>query len=159
MSRALARRWPVAAGVLSVLVLIGTTWAGPKKGAAPKKGATITAQLSHFKNNSGQVLIALFRSGNGFPEKFNKAAKRGKTKIKGRKATYKFNNITPGAWAIAVVHDENGNGKMDTNFLGIPKEGYGASRNPRPTVGAPSFKSAKFTVKAGDRAIKIRMVY
>jgi uncharacterized protein (DUF2141 family) len=60
-----------------------------------------------------------------------------------------FNDIPPGVYAVAVFHDENANGKLDKNFLGIPREGYGASNNVRPKMSAPAFKDAAFTVKAG----------
>jgi uncharacterized protein (DUF2141 family) len=158
MSGALVRGWVVVAmGALSIPLLIGTTWAQPK--GATAKGATITAKVAHFKNNSGQAMVALFKSDDGFPTKWAKAVTRATAKIKGRKATYSFKNVKPGAWALAVIHDANKNGKMDTNFLGIPKEGWGTSRNPRPTVGPPGFKDAKFMVKKGDRAFKILMTY
>ena len=49
----------------------------------------------------------------------------------GNSAICQFNDIPPGTYAIAVFHDENANGKLDKNFLGIPCEGYGASNNVR----------------------------
>ena len=62
-----------------------------------------------------------------------------------------------GTYAIAVVHDENSNNKMDLAIF-LPKEGFGFSRNPTITVGAPSFKSASFAV-TGDTAQSIKMKY
>ena len=62
-----------------------------------------------------------------------------------------------GTYAIAVVHDENSNNKMDMALF-MPKEGFGFSRNPTITVGPPSFKSASFVV-AGDVRQSIRMKY
>jgi len=154
MTRARSRGC-IALELMSVLLLPGTSLAGDKP------GATVTVKMSKFHNDKGQVLLGLFSSKNPkvFPSKFERAARHGKTTIKGRKAVYAFKDVTPGEWAIAVVHDENKNGKMDTNWLGIPKEGYGASRNPRPRIGAPDFKDAKFTVKKTDRAFKILMLY
>lgn len=147
MSRAILSALPL------LLLVAGAAW------AQPKQGATVEARLSKFHSDKGQVILALFKKGQGFPEKINKASRRGRTTIKNRKAVYRFKNVQPGTWAIAVIHDENKNGKMDTNFLGIPKEGYGASLNPRPSVGAPDFEDASFTVKQGDRAFKIRIKY
>jgi small-conductance mechanosensitive channel len=53
-------------------------------------------------------------------------------------------NETPGTYALAVIHDENMNGKLDTNWLGIPIEGYGFSNGAKGLFGAPSFSAARF---------------
>lgn len=151
MSRELLCRWLVALGGLSLLVT-GTAWAKPK-------GATITAKMYNFKDDTGQVLVGLYNNPDDFPLKLDKAPQRGKTTIKGKKATYVFKNVPPGIWAIGVVHDANKNGKMDTNWVGMPKEGWGTSRDARATFSPPKFKDAKFTVKEGDRAFKIKMTY
>jgi len=63
-----------------------------------------------------------------------------------------------GDYAIAVIHDENGNGKLDT-FAGIPREGFGFSRNPIITFGPPSFAAARFTVSGQADAQQVRMLY
>ena len=73
-------------------------------------------------------------------------------------ATVLFENIPNGTYAIAVVHDENDNKKMDTNFFGIPKEGYGVSNNKYPKMSEPSFDDAKFSLKE-DKEISIKMKY
>jgi uncharacterized protein (DUF2141 family) len=60
-----------------------------------------------------------------------------------------LNNVPVGAYAIEVYQDLNSNGKMDTNFLGIPKEPYGFSRDARPFLSRPDFSSVKFDVAPG----------
>ena len=60
-----------------------------------------------------------------------------------------FDNVPPGTYAIAVVHDTNGNGRADTNFLGMPTEGVGVSNNVMPRLSVPSFDANKFSVAAG----------
>lgn len=69
-----------------------------------------------------------------------------------------FDGLPRGDYAIAVIHDENGNGRLDT-FAGIPKEGFGFSRNPVITFGPPSFKAARFTVSGDADAQQVRMLY
>jgi uncharacterized protein (DUF2141 family) len=64
----------------------------------------------------------------------------------------------PGTYAIALHHDENANGKMDGNAIGIPKEGYAVSRDVRPRFRAPRFDEAKVAV-SHDTTITIRMRY
>ncbi|MDZ3832370.1 MAG: DUF2141 domain-containing protein [Sphingopyxis sp.] len=65
--------------------------------------------------------------------------------------------LRAGTYAIAVVHDENSNNKMD-KALFLPREGFGFSRNPTITTGPPSFKAASFVVN-GDVNQTIRMKY
>jgi uncharacterized protein (DUF2141 family) len=60
-------------------------------------------------------------------------------------ASFEFSDIKPGKYAIAVIHDENCNGKLDTNMFGIPKEGYGFSSGAEVTMSAPSFSDAVFS--------------
>jgi uncharacterized protein (DUF2141 family) len=65
-------------------------------------------------------------------------------RISAQKAVCEFPGIAPGTYAVSVYHDENSNDKLDTNFLGIPREGVGASNNARGHMGPPKFDSAKF---------------
>jgi uncharacterized protein (DUF2141 family) len=65
----------------------------------------------------------------------------------------------PGAYGLAIYHDENANGKVDRNGLGIPKEGFGFSNNPRIFFSAPSFKKVRFQVPAAGTSIRIKMKY
>lgn len=152
MSRSGIRRWLVALGGLSLLVPIGTAWAKPT-------GVTITAQMVNFKNDTGQVLVGLYNKAGEFPKQYDRAPQKGTPSIRDRKATFVFKNVPPGIWAIAAFHDENKNGKFDTNWLGIPKEGWGTSRDARARIGAPKFNDAKFTVQGGDLTFKIKMTY
>jgi uncharacterized protein (DUF2141 family) len=68
-------------------------------------------------------------------------------------------NVPAGTYALFIFHDANSNNKIDKNFIGIPKEGYGASKNKLPFAGAPTYDENKFLVE--DRAtvrlqVKIR---
>lgn len=69
----------------------------------------------------------------------------------------RFDGLPSGSYAIALIHDENGNNKLDTSF-GIPREGFGFSRNPVIRFGPPSFASAQFPVAGGttDETIKVK---
>jgi uncharacterized protein (DUF2141 family) len=61
--------------------------------------------------------------------------------------------------AILILHDENSNGKMDTNLLGIPTEGYGVSRDARRPFGPPVFEDAAIVVKGKEQAVRIQVKY
>ena len=110
---------------------------------------SVRVQISGIRNTNGDVGCGIFNSADGYPEETNKAYKTLRMASPGNSAICQFNDIPPGTYAIAVLHDENANGKLDKNFLGIPREGYGASNNVRPKMSAPAFKDAAFSVKAG----------
>jgi uncharacterized protein (DUF2141 family) len=74
--------------------------------------------------------------------------------------TLMFDNLPSGTYALALIHDENGNGKLDT-MMGIPKEGFGFSKNPAIRFGPPSFKSASVAIVAGktDETVKVKYLF
>jgi uncharacterized protein (DUF2141 family) len=75
------------------------------------------------------------------------------------KARVVWADLAPGVYAVAVLHDENGNGKMDTNILGIPKEGHGASNNPAPKRRPPTFEEAQFTLAGPQQTVEVKLEY
>ncbi len=70
----------------------------------------------------------------------------------------RFNDLPSGDYAIALIHDENSNNKLDT-FMGIPREGFGFSRNPAIRFGPPKFDSAQFRVTAGAIDEEVHVKY
>jgi uncharacterized protein (DUF2141 family) len=69
-----------------------------------------------------------------------------------------FADVPPGDYVLAVVHDENGNNKVDT-MLGIPREGVGFSHNPAMVFGPPKWESAKFHVAGGPVSLDVKLKY
>lgn len=63
-------------------------------------------------------------------------------------------NVPPGAWAVLTYQDENDNGQLDRNVLGIPKEPYAFSRDARGRFGPPSFEDAAFTL-GEEKAVSV----
>jgi len=114
---------------------------------------TITVTISGMKSDKGAVYIALYNSEKDFLKKEFKGAI---VKVTDLKATAFFKNIKKGTYAILVFHDANDNKKMDTNFLGIPKEPIGTSNNATGFMGPPKFKNAKFKV-TGNVLIPIKV--
>lgn len=105
----------------------------------------IHVKILNIRNSTGGVACALFDSKKGFPNEFLRFATNIMIiKIRKSQARCDFEDIPPGKYALAVVHDENMNGKLDANWLGIPTEGYGFSNDVRATLGAPSFADASF---------------
>ena len=110
---------------------------------------SVRVQIHGVRNTNGDIACAIFNAAEGYPEESTKAYKFIRMASPGNSAICQFHDIPPGTYAVAVFHDENANGKLDKNFLGIPREGYGASNNVRPKMSAPAFKDAAFSVKAG----------
>jgi len=67
--------------------------------------------------------------------------------------------LPPGVYAVSVFHDENMNQKLDKNFVGVPKEGYGDSNNPKKKMGPPSFEETKFQLSATEQSTEIKLMY
>ena len=69
-----------------------------------------------------------------------------------------FDGLPHGTYAVAVIHDENDNHRLDT-FAGIPREGFGFSRNPGIGFGPPRFAAARFVVASDAQMQQVRMHY
>ena len=119
--------------------------------ASPVYAADIDVVITGLKNNHGQVLISLYDHAKPFPTDATKALNSMIVPIDKKVAQAKFKAIPKGIYAIAVVHDENGNGELDTNFFGIPQEGVGVSNNAHGYMGPPSFQDASFTLIEAER--------
>lgn len=119
----------------------------------------IRLEIDGLHSDRGQVLCALFSSAADFPKKPDKALAHDKSTILNGHATCQFQSIPSGTYAVSVFHDENSNGKLDTNFLGIPREGVGASNNAKGHLGPPRFSAAAFLHSASRTALKITVNY
>jgi uncharacterized protein (DUF2141 family) len=114
----------------------------------------ITVNVSGFRNSKVAVVLYLYNSEMGYPQDHNKAYRTVNGVIINNTCSIVLSDIPKGTYAIACFHDENGNGKLDTNLLGIPDEGVGASNNAKGFMGPPKFKDAKFIV-GGDVVMPI----
>jgi len=113
----------------------------------------LTVAVSGLKNNSGTVKVGLYNSDGTFLKTTYKSVA---SKIKDNKAMVTFDNLPAGEYAISTYHDENNNGKLDKNMMGIPSEDYAASNNAKGFMGPPAYKDAKF-VLAKDSNIEITL--
>ena len=117
----------------------------------------VSMAVEGLRSGKGQILICVSRTPAYFPDCSHDPDKRHFAVAAGG-GTVSLGLLTPDTYAIAIVHDENGNGKLDT-FAGIPREGVGFSRNPVLRFGAPSFRSASFPVAGGPVEQDIRLKY
>lgn len=119
--------------------------------ASASSGGRIEAAVSGVSNAPGMVGCALFSSAAGFPlESDRPSVKIMRVAPAGGAAMCVYENVPPGVYAMAVAHDTNGNGRADTNFLGMPTEGVGVSNNVMPRMSSPTFDANKFSVAAGQ---------
>ncbi len=117
----------------------------------------VSIAMENLRSTKGQVLVCVTRQPRYFPDcrddperhHYTVAAKAGQARL---------GMLAPGDYAIAIIHDENSNGKLDT-FAGIPREGVGFSRNPALRFGAPSFQSARFTIAGAPAEQDIKLKY
>lgn len=120
----------------------------------------INVKVQGIRNSTGTVDCALFESPEGFPSAFLKHATNIVIrKIRDMDARCDFLNIPPGTYALAVIHDEDMDGELDTNWMGIPKEGYGFSNNAEASLSAPSFDAASFRYDGQNLDLTIRLNY
>jgi uncharacterized protein (DUF2141 family) len=130
----------------------------PAQTNTPKPN-TIRVDIGGLRNDKGQVFCALYPSADGFPKKSENAVAKASSAIVEKKAVCEFSGIEAGTYAVSVFHDENSNGRLDSNFMGIPREGVGASNGARGHFGPPKFDDASFHFSGGQLNLKITVAY
>lgn len=124
--------------------------------ASANSANTVTARVSTFHTVKGALVCRLFSGPDGFPAKGYRLLQT--VPVTAQTMQCAFPDLPAGTYALAVFHDENGNGKLDTNLLGMPAEGVGTSNNRRPFIGPPTWGGSKFVV-AGNVALNITLRY
>ncbi len=125
----------------------------------PEQEHHIKLKVVGVNNDKGQLRLSVFDQADGFPDNGQKAIKILSVPAKKGTVEVVVDKLPAGEYAIALLHDENENGTLDTNVLGYPKEGYGASNNQLPTFRAPSFSEAVFQVPAAAQGLEIFIRY
>jgi uncharacterized protein (DUF2141 family) len=110
-------------------------------------GETLTVLIRGIGSDDGRVGVALFNSPIGFPFETNRAVRTAFGEIHSRRSLVTFTDLKPGTYAVAVFHDENGNGKLDRDWLGFPVEPSAVSNNPKRHIHRPTFEEARFSLQ------------
>ncbi len=118
----------------------------------------VTAAVTKLRSTKGQILACLTTNPRAFPECQRDPSARSLIVPAQEGVVLNFGHVPAGRYAIAVIHDENGNGKLDKHLM-IPREGFGFSRNAPVSFGPPSFKSASFALEGKDHRETIAMRY
>ncbi|HSZ24363.1 MAG TPA: DUF2141 domain-containing protein [Cytophagaceae bacterium] len=119
----------------------------------------VTVSVYNSKSNSGKIILTFYNSKEDFPTRPEKALRKIAAPVINNSATFVLESVPYGTYAISVFHDENNNNDMDRNFIGIPKEGVGASMDAKGSMGPPKFEDAKFLVKEPYTNLKIKLDY
>lgn len=144
----------LAAGPLALVPLAALA------GGAAAPGADVTVTVKNLRNAKGLVRACMTTAPRAFPacEK-DPAAHTASIDAAGAAHGISFRGVRPGTYAIALLHDENANGKADFALGMMPKEGFGFSRDARVRMGPPKFAEAAIAVGEEDRALAITMRY
>lgn len=121
---------------------------------------SVIVRVVGLRSARGALSCSMFTE-KGFPEDADPRVPEQRAPIApDRTATCRFDDVPPGEWAVEVMHDENDNGKMDFNFLGMPKEGYGVSNNHTHALAPPRWKDSRFELRPGEEVrLEIRIRY
>ncbi len=113
--------------ILLLVVLGNLAWSFSAKANFNGK---LTVEIDGLKNKKGQICASIFTTSEGFPSDRDRGLQKQCTKITGTPLPIAFENLKAGSYAVAVFHDQNNDGTLNTNIFGIPSEGFGFSSNP-----------------------------
>jgi uncharacterized protein (DUF2141 family) len=125
----------------------------------PVQLCSLEVVIKGAENADGNMSLLVYNSKNGFPSDASKACKSAVVKANGTYQRVVFDNLPVGTYAVAVMHDQNSNGVLDTNLLGIPQEGIGVSNNALNTFGPPIFEESCFNLNEPKKVIEITLDY
>lgn len=148
--------------VFCALGLVPATGFGmPAAADAPSSDCLcrLIVTLDGFRNDAGQAAISLFSQPRGFPDNPRHAFRSLLVPIRNGKARAVFESIPYGRYAIGILHDENGNQRMDKSFFGFPREGFGVSGTGHTFRSTPRFEDARMEITSPTLELKITLHY
>jgi uncharacterized protein (DUF2141 family) len=137
---------------------------------APAQATELRLTVTGVRSDGGELLIGLYDNPEGYAHAIANASQGGLMPDPGRlvgvsirakrgSETTVFAQLPPGRYAAIVIHDENDDGHLNVNAIGVPTEGYCFSNNARGFLGAPSFEAATFAVGTVDMSTAVTLVY
>ncbi|MEL6222436.1 MAG: DUF2141 domain-containing protein [Cyanobacteria bacterium J06626_14] len=144
-------------GIATIALTSGVFSFSPS--AQATSNSQLAVQVSGIRNQDGQVCLSLFAGQQGFPSRNANAVRSECIAATTSQPQIVFDNLSPGSYAVAVLHDSNNDQSMNRNFLGIPSEGFGFSGNPVIRSGPPAFSEALVLVAGPRTDIQIRLTY
>ena len=146
MNSKIASSWTwTAKGLLASLVALA---------ASTSNAAEVVVRIIGLSEPLGQVGCSLFAGPAGFPRDSSGARQMWQA-ADAKGVTCRFSDVPEGTYSVSIGHDVNGNKRVDTNFVGMPTEQWGASNNARPNMRSPRFDEAMFKVAADAKEVVI----
>ncbi len=152
--RGRATRWGGWIGRRAALALAGLMVALSAGEAAANQ---VTLRIEGLRSDAGLVRIGIFKASESFPSAGRVAGVE--VDAKQGQVVAVIPGLEPGEYAIAIHHDEDGDGEFDTNFIGLPLEGYGFSNDAPVGFGPPDFEDAAIQVAGAETRAALRVRY
>lgn len=165
--RVCTRLWPAASlrralgrvAIVLALSLLAAGCATVHTASYAAGTATLTVNLTGFRNDRGAALVSLFAGARGFPDEVDASVATLSASIEAGRASATFANVPYGEYAVSVLHDEDRDGKMATGLFGSPREGFGFSGYPAYRFGHPDFSEVRFLLVEPQRELTIGVRY
>ena len=144
--------------LLLVLVVAGCNTPGR---SAPRRvgEARLSVMIEGFRSDRGLAIVSLFDRPEGFPDSVAASRQTLSVSITNASARAVFENLSRGEYAVSVLHDEDGDGRMSTSLFGLPREGFGFSGKPGYWFGQPTFNEASFLLLDEAHELSVSMRY
>ena len=139
-----------------LLIFLLPFFAGASPAVSESTGNLII-NISGFPSSEGFAMVALHNSEESYEGGEVSAVAKTKIKVVDQKVQVVFTNLPYGWYGVSLYHDENGNGQMDKNAMGIPKEAYGFSNNAKGFFGRPNYKEVMFQLNSAEKQIAINL--
>ena len=128
--------------------------------SSPLMAGEVVITITDLRSTEGTVRACMTTQEKIFPKCRKDPASHRTVVDAGDTVTVRFSEVEPGTYAIALLHDENDDGKANRAFLGMmPREGYGFSRDAKVRMGPPKFEDAVFEHTGEDQELTIKMRY
>lgn len=144
---------------MTIAVLASLTVPEVARGKAddPSTESQLVVEIDGVRKSKGQMCLSVFESDRGFPSSSDDAVQNKCVAVTTGLQVIQIQGLKPGSYAVAVLHDANGDQKANRNGLGIPIEGFGFSRNPTIRFRVPRFNETAIAVKGKQTKIQIRL--
>jgi uncharacterized protein (DUF2141 family) len=119
----------------------------------------LTIEVQGFRSDAGLARVSLFESPEGFPEDHTRARRVAVGPIEQGACRFDWAGLEPGRYALAAIHDENENERLDRGLFGVPREGFAVSNDPPVRLGLPAFEEAVFQLEPPGRRLVLTLRY
>ncbi|HSH52534.1 MAG TPA: DUF2141 domain-containing protein [Bacteroidales bacterium] len=127
---------------MSILLLYISLLAGFVSDEKPQ----LTIIIDNIEVFEGDIRVGIFNTSENFLKQ-GFTFKKSKIAVKNTNETIIIDDLPRGEYAFILYHDKNADGKMNRNFIGIPKEPFAFSNNVKPKLAKPTFKECKFSLE------------